>query len=395
MGSALTFRLGDIISMEELSAMGRRRGQWKRKLYKTTGGRPQWYFMARADRLDHESGRPNKKRPEKPFYLGYCDEQTLTEAKRQQQEVLREVINKPLVNIPSQVKFADVLAIYKRDHLSELRETTRADQEGAIRKHIEPAFGALRMCDIDALAVQRWISGMGLAQRTRKQLVTLMRCVWNRAEEWGFVQRSFPKARYVFGGPQNVKGREMATMDQLRRLLAALPDPFRAMAEIALYCGLRISEIRGLKWEDVGPQTLTVRRRLSQAGAVGPTKTGKVRVFDIRPLQSVFARLPKDGVYIFGRGTGYCACKEAMQEARKAAGITVARFGWHHLRAACNTLLRDRGADTADRQALLGHSTEEMNAVYIHATDEDLRRRGDLMMAVRENVAGDAKGTVQ
>jgi integrase len=371
-------------------ALGRRRYQ-KPSVFKTKGGRPEWFFRARVDVLVNEEGKRTKRR-EQPYYVGYVDEIGKREAEKRRDEILAESVNKPQTTIPSQVKFSDVLEIYKNDHLVNLRETTRHDQESTIKVHIAPALGASRMCDIDTLAIQRWISGMGLAESTRRQHLALLKVIWNKAEEWGFVQRSFPKSRYKFGGAKEVKGRQMPPMDQIRRLLANLDDPFRAMAEIALYCGLRISEIRGLKWEDVGPVALTVRRRVSGSGGVDVPKNGKERVFDVRPVAAVLARLPRNGEWIFGAGCSYRTCNEMIVRARKAAGITVALFGWHHLRAACNTLLRSNGADSADRQAVLGHATEAMNAVYIHGTDEDLKRRGDLMLQVQAAVMGATKG---
>jgi hypothetical protein len=40
----------------------------------------------------------------------------------------------------------------------------------------------------------------------------------------------------------------------------------------------------------------------------------------------------------------------------------------------------------------LGHSTDEMNAVYVHATPEDLKRRGDAMLAIQAAIMGNTKG---
>jgi integrase len=391
-----TFRLRDIIpSAKELEQMGRHRFQ-RPNVFKTRGKRPEWFFRARIDVLNRNSdGTTKTDRKEKPYFLGYVDEIGKREAEKRRDEILQAVVNTPQISIPSQVKLSEVLEIYRKDHLSNLRDTTRVDQECTIRQHIEPTLGNLRLCDIDLLAIQRWVAGMKLAHSTRMKNLRLLRVIWNRAEEWGFVQRSFPRGRVVIGGAREVKGRELPTLDELRRLLAALDDPWRAMAEIALYCGLRISEIRGLKWSDVGPNALTVARRMDQFGGVDAPKNQKKRIMDVRPARSVLARLPRTSEWIFpGAGT-YHHCSRQLVKAREVAGITVALFGWHHLRAACNTLMRSHGADAIDRRALLGHSTDEMNAVYIHATDSDLKRRGDAMLAVQEAIMGDAKKGVQ
>lgn len=390
--SSPSFRLKDIIPMEDLDAMGRRRYQ-KPNIFKTTGKRPEWYFRARVDVRISNNGAPEVVRREHTYYIGFVDEMGIQAARKRRDEILDASVNAPQVSIPSQIKLSEVLEIYKRDHLSNLRDTTRVDQECTIRQHIDPVLGKLRLCDIDLLVIQRWVSGMDLAQSTRTKNLRLLAVIWNCAEEWGFAQKRFPKTRRItIGGARDCKGREMPSLDQIRRLLAALEDPWKAMAEVALYCGLRISEIRGLKWADVGTETLTVERRMDQFGGIDIPKNGKRRVMDVRPVRDVLSRLPRTDEWVFPDAGTYHHCSRQLVKAREVAGIAVAMFGWHHLRAACNTLMRSSGADAIDRRALLGHSTDDMNAVYIHSTPEDLRRRGDAMMAVQAAIIGKTKG---
>ena len=351
-----------------------------------------WYFRARVDTIKSHGGQKGIERPEERYYLGYVDEMSKQEAKKRRDEVLSEVINRPQVLIPSQVKFSEVLAVYRRDHLSVLRETTRATQETAIRTHIEKGLGTLRMCDIDALAIQRWLAGMSLAYTTKQSYLALLKVIWGKAEEWGYTQQRFPRGKFALGVRRAVKGHDMPTLDQVRRLLGALDDPFRAMAEVALYSGLRISEVRGLKWEDISTSTFTVRRRIAKSGNIDVPKNTRTRVFDLRPLANVLKRLPRESEWIFNhQGCSYGSCQLRMQAARKTASITTPRFSWHHLRAIFNTLARERGGDSVDRQALMGHSDERINAVYVMQSESDISRRGDLMMAVQSAIMGGTK----
>jgi integrase len=430
--------------------MGRRRFQ-KPNVFKTKGKNPQWGFRVRVDAITSHDGEKGIDRPEKRYYLGLVKEIGKREAEKLRDEILSEAINKPQVLIPSQVLFSEVLRLYRTEHLPHLRETTRETQESAIRRHFA-ALGKYRMCDLDKLAIQRWVASLNLATSTKAWNLSLLRLIWGKAEEWEYVQRSFPKGKFAMGQSpdRQVKGREMPSLDQLRKLLAVLEDPYRAMAEVALYSGLRISEIRGLQWGDVGQHTLTVRRRMSIRGDVDITKNGKERIFDVRPLAEVLERVrttsgmgdrpaasagtiaartvrasreilsisdqdaesqgdsPLGGFgatrnrlaeapfepanYIFEAAGCYSTCNHVMRRAAKKAGITVARFGWHHLRACCNTLMRGAGGDSLDRQALMGHADARTNAVYVMAQDSDLRRRGDLMMQVQNLILGEVKG---
>jgi integrase len=472
------FCIRDIIPMEDLNAMGRRRGQYP-SVFKTSGKRPLFYFKARIDKLDSKDGQRIIARPMQRFYLGYVGEIGKREAERLRNEILTEAINKPQVFIPSQIRFDQVLKLYRENHMSEgLKETSRAVLERILVRHFDSTkerqnLGHLRMCDLDVLTIQQWLNRQSVSACTKKQHVRVLRHIWKKARSWGYTQQAFPDGDvFSFGPDSPKKGKEMPTMDQLRRLLAALEDPYRAMAEIALFAGLRIGEIRGLKWEDVTAETLSVRRRVSEMDTVGTPKSKRaIRTLDVRPVAHVFERLkssqavrgetvtvegvlqvplsrgrlasyagvgvdgdtqcesghggdagcyrlpdancapnkeshcranyphsrvrtgtPASGFIFFHPRYGYSMCRYVMGQAAAVAGITIARWGWHHLRGAFNTLARSSGADSVDRQALMGHATERMNAVYVMPDGGELRRRGDLMMQVQGTILGETKG---
>ncbi len=403
MAAPLSFRLSDIIPMETLDDMGRRRHQ-QPNVFKTSGKRPMWYFKARVDAIKtNETGRTIE-RPSERFYLGFADEIGKQEAKKRRDEILSEVINKPQVLIPSQIKFSELLKLYRREALPLVRPTTRSTYEAAL-KHIEK-LGDLRMCDITTLELQRWVNGLELAFTTKRQYLAIVRIIWGCAIDWEYTQQVWPGRKVKLGVRRDVKGRDMPTLDQIRRLLAELEDPYRAMAEIALVTGLRISELRGLQWADIGATALVVSRRLSADNDCDVLKNGKQKVFDIRPLLPIFQRVrcssdvnaklrantASRGDFIFADAGCYSSCQLKMKAARRVAGITTARFNWHHLRAIFNTLVRQAGADSTDRQAMMGHSSERQNRAYIYAEGEDLRRRGEQMLQVQSLVMGRSKG---
>jgi integrase len=374
--------------------LSRRRYQ-QPSIQKTKSKRPEWFFRVRVDTLTSHDGVRALERPEKRYYVGFCDEISKQEAKHRRDAILGEVINKPQLLISSQVPFGDVLKVYQKDHLKLLREdTTQEAQSSIIKCHIEPVFGRLRLCDIDALAVQRWLSSMDGAHSTRGARLRVLKTIWGKAEEWGFTQQRFPKARYQLGPARELKGRELPPLDTIRRLLAALEDPWRAMAEIELFSGLRVSEVRGLQWPDVGQTTVVAKRRVSAKGGVDVTKNCKSRPVPVKPLEAVLGRVRgKDPVWVVPRdGTSYPNYRLKLAAAAKVAGVTVARFGSHHLRAIYNTLLRSIGADAHDRLALVGHADEKTNQLYILSDSGDVQRWERLMLDVQSQIMGDTKG---
>jgi len=351
------------------------------------------------DALQTEGDTVTTTRPESRIYLGYCDEMSKQEAKTKRDEVLSEVVNKPQVLITSQIKFAEVIKVYRREALPLVRSTTRVTYESGL-KYIEK-LGDLRMCDITALALQRWVNSMDLAYTTRKQYLALARIVWGCAQEWEYTQQVWPGKKVKLGVRRDVKGKDMPTVEIIRRLLMALEDPYRAMAEVGLVTGLRISELRGLMWTDIGPTALVVSRRLSKENDLDILKNGREKVFDIRPLKPIFDRVrlslkstpilvANASDFIFADAGCYSSCQQAMKAARQKVGIKTARFNWHHLRAIFNSLVRKAGADSSDRLAMMGHSSDQQNRAYIYAEGDDLRRRGDQMLQVQALVMGEA-----
>jgi Phage integrase family len=51
------------------------------------------------------------------------------------------------------------------------------------------------------------------------------------------------------------------TPEQFERLLDLIPEPYASMVFVAVWTGLRVSELIGLKWDDVGTDSLTVDER--------------------------------------------------------------------------------------------------------------------------------------
>ena len=61
--------------------------------------------------------------------------------------------------------------------------------------------------------------------------------------------------------PPNRRGRRVTksnTSEQFDQILAGIPSPYATMVYVAVYSGLRVSELIGLRWNDVGSDCLMV-----------------------------------------------------------------------------------------------------------------------------------------
>jgi integrase len=124
--------------------------------------------------------------------------------------------------------------------------------ERALRDRVLPELGAKRLGDVQRRDVQRLaddLLGEGLDPSTVRNVLMPLRVIYRRAIEDGDLAVN-PTGHLRLPA---VRGRRerIASPEEPKLLLAALPDRDRALWATALYAGLRRGELMALRWEDV------------------------------------------------------------------------------------------------------------------------------------------------
>lgn len=156
---------------------------------------------------------------------------------------------------------------------------------------------------------------------------------------------------------------------EIARLLAALPAHLRGMARLSLATGLRQSNVKGLRWDQVD----LVRRVLNFDGSV--MKNG--RDFSL-PLSDeavavIRENLGQHATFVFtyqGRPITQIA-HATWKRALSRAGIE--DFRWHDMRHTWATMLAQGGVPTDAIQALGAWESPAMVQRYAHHNAESLR----------------------
>lgn len=158
-----------------------------------------------------------------------------------------------------------------------VRQRTFERYESIVRVHIKPAFGRVKLKALTPNHVRslyRKKLDSGLAPRTVNYIHTTLHKALKDAVSDGLVPRN--AAAVKAPRPEKPEIHPLSP-EQARKLIETANenrDRFETLYVLALRCGLREGELRGLKWDDVdwgqagATANLQVRRTLSE------TRTG-------------------------------------------------------------------------------------------------------------------------
>ncbi len=260
------------------------------------------------------------------------------------------------------------------------RPTAQAEKRSALRLHLLPVFGRLRLNEISTERIDAFSGSKkseGLKPKTVNNLLTILRCSLATAQEWGLLA-VVPRVRWLRVPEQPYK---CLKREELERLIAVTrPGYWRALVTFISDTGVRFGEAAALRWSDVDLDSETPSAQIvrgSARGLVGPTKTGRVRSIPLtRRTCAELRALDRRHELVFPKMDGGVARSEhtcdVLQRYCDRAGIK--RVGWHGLRHTFATLLCQGGTPLRNVQELLGHTTIVMTSRYTHATPDDLRR---------------------
>jgi integrase len=162
------------------------------------------------------------------------------------------------------------------------RERSTLAQYGQhVRKHINPRLGHIKVANLTAPRVNAFRDNLltELSRPLAKKVLVSFKSILREAHRTGNVAQNVAQG-VTIGIDKRFKrklkvGVDIPTPDEIRRLLAATTGKWRAMLMVATFAGLRASELRGLRWEDVDLKRgeLAVRQRADRYNVIGKPKS--------------------------------------------------------------------------------------------------------------------------
>lgn len=274
------------------------------------------------------------------------------------------------------------------------KPATLRSYERALRLRVLPTIGALRLSEVHRRDVQDLIDlllAQGIKPSTVRNSIDPLRSIFRRAvrrEEVGV------NPTHDLEVPADDGRRErVATPNEARELLAALPSFERAIWATALYTGMRRGELRELRWSDVDlvAGVIRVERALDDSGEIITTKT-EAGEREVPILAVLRAELVEHGLatrragddLVFGRAARAPFIPSTVRRRAIDAwdAVRLQPIALHECRHTAATEMRAAGLDFKMIQSIIGHSSVTTTFDrYTHVNPEHMRAAAEQLDA--------------
>ncbi len=266
-----------------------------------------------------------------------------------------------------------------------MAKTTQGRYEGIIDNYLKPQFQELSLRDIGVLTVDRYITSLGksdLSHESIDKIRDVLSGIFSAAVRYELLVNppeglKLPRARRA------KRSKPFVTPSKFSALAELIAEPYATMVYVAVYTGLRVSELIGLRWRNVGTDSIAVEERycrgdwgLPKSKASNATVPVNSSVIDrihrlktveievkagcaVRRFPAVKSSNPDDLVFQSVKDGEPMRDNNILVRHLKPAGtkIGIGWVNWLVLRRSFATWLKMAGADVKDAQALMRHSS--------------------------------------
>ena len=181
-------------------------------------------------------------------------------------EYLRPM-NQGLQAVGSATPFnAYVNDVYKPVVLPTMAKSTQERYLSVIKNYLTPTFGGLCLRDITPLNVQRYFSAMAsskLSRESRDKIRDVLSSILGSAvKPYGLLVKN-PCESIKLPLPPRGRRRHKPFLyrHQFDAMLGLMQEPYASMVFVAIFTGLRVSELAALKWGNVHSDSITIDER--------------------------------------------------------------------------------------------------------------------------------------
>jgi integrase len=384
----------------DFSAMARRRFQDPKPFREGNW----WWITPRKD--EFIEGRFRRVRTR----VKVCEADTSEREARKIADELLRPMNQGLETIGSATRFADFIKTSYYAYLDGKATTTQASYNGTLNKYLMPAFGEMPLRNISLQSLQNFFSGLAKTSAgptTVLKIKEVLSSVLAQAVKHDLLVKN-PVLQVEIPHSKRVNKRRRKphlTPEEFTKLLLLVDEPYATMIYVAVFSGLRVSELIGLKWEDVDSESLTVDERCCRgnwsvpktegsSGTIGVARSAIQRIQALKTLEVeinwggkgakkkfrvIRSAEPNDLVFQSVR-TGSSMndqniLRRHLRPAAEKLKIDPKKVTWRSLRTSYGTWMVEAGANPKDVQAQMRHSRISTTMeIYVQFVPESQQR---------------------
>ena len=276
----------------------------------------------------------------------------------------------------SKTSIADIVDAWISHCIDEgLERSTIEQRKRHLKLHIAPFIGRVKLAELTTPKVNAFLDQLREARRSaamRRKIFTSLSSALSFAKGRGLVAQNVALGvkvrsddRQKASGPLKA-GRDFPTKAELRLLIDRAPERWRPFIVTAVFTGMRVSELRGLRWADVdlNAGTIHVSQRADAWNAMGPPKSAAGRRdIPLTPLVvNTLRQWKTESELVFPNNSGHAVRYNnfhtyVWQPLLEACGLD---YEFHSLRHAAASLFIELGWQPKQVQSVLGHSSITM-----------------------------------
>jgi integrase len=282
----------------------------------------------------------------------------------------------------------------ERCEREQLEPITIGGYRSLVKTHIAPHLGRRKLSRLTRPMIEGYVDELlanGLSRVMARRALGALVSLIGEQQRRGAVAQNVARGVVVRIASRHKKRVAIPSKAEVKTLLDAANGRDRALLVLAIFTGMRISEIRGLRWQDcdLDARILRVRQRADQGGRIGSLKSaGSRRDIPMAPMVGNTLREwlvesgERDGLVFPGR--------KGAPLSHNAVRATLGRA--HRFRHFFASWLIDQNFGPKRVSALLGHSSIAITFdVYGHLfpqeDDHEKFAAGELALVGRDTVA--------
>ena len=342
---------------------------------------------------------------------------TQSDVRKKLTEVRNDLDNDEYLE-PNDTTLKEWLELWQDEYLEDVKQSTADRYKSCIKIHIIPALGETRLMDLRASTIQKFLNQCkkvdGLSEKSVKNIrLVLHKALEQAIEDEQIKKNPCDRAKAPSYDDPPKEMRPLKDHEVPMFLQAIKGHQFESLFYVALFTGMRESELIGLTWDCIDFQhcTIHIYRQLrktrekkgsyvftslknKQARTFSPPqnvldvlKKVKIRQAELRLKAGSSWSNPDDLVFTndLGKHVATFTLYKYFKEVVTQIGLPEMRF--HDLRHGYATLALQNGVDVKTVSNNLGHSTTAFTMdKYGHVTETMMKDSADKMQRFIESL---------